>query len=229
MTRFIRLQCLALACLALSACYERHEWRQKLTVVVDTPDGQVSGSAVVQVNATYYGQLPATGTEVGYEVSGEATVVEVEPGKYLIAALGVAQGRIPEAFHEEFSGLSRREWLKEIPSLGRAARLPKSQMPRLLAFDGVGSIVTLQPEELSEFFGNGVSLNTVTLEVTDEPVTHGIASSLVERILNAPQGQLFSDDSGEVSAEISAANRELIFGTDLPIGEFVTLDRWRIE
>lgn len=68
---------------------ETHSWRQKLTLVVDTPGDDVTGSLVIEVRVSFYqgGQI-MIGTEVQYDLTGEAAVVEVLPGKFLFALTG---------------------------------------------------------------------------------------------------------------------------------------------
>ena len=43
--RGFQLSLAVLVAMSLSGCQDRHEWHQKLTVVVDTPSGEVSGSS----------------------------------------------------------------------------------------------------------------------------------------------------------------------------------------
>ena len=78
---------LVLCLVALAGCRTEHQWRQKTTLTVETPAGPRSGSSVVEVTALF-GKLPLTGNEVEYSFHGEATVVEIMPGRYLFALLG---------------------------------------------------------------------------------------------------------------------------------------------
>ncbi|MEO1639090.1 MAG: hypothetical protein AAFU41_07580 [Pseudomonadota bacterium] len=227
MTRFIRLLCLALACFALSACYERHEWRQKLTVVVDTPDGQVSGSAVVQVNATYYGQLPATGTEVGYEVSGEAVVVEVSTGKYLFALLDMSGERYYQAAKQHFDGSKRRDWLREVADQTVIAQLEGEYLPRFATFTDISDLTTFQritEEDFSRVFGSGVQLNTAYLEITDDPVSSGELQELLSPLIvswRQLQGLEPLQSSGSTSNPEAFAN--------VPLSELISRGIWRSQ
>ncbi len=73
----------------LAGCAEDEKWHQKLTVTVATPQGDVSGSSVTEVQLTL--REDALWTTAGYAYKifhrGEAVVVEVQPGKYLFAVL----------------------------------------------------------------------------------------------------------------------------------------------
>jgi hypothetical protein len=74
-----------LACLALTGC-QTYSWHQKMTVTVQTPSGEVSGSAVTAVRWSKH-WIQSDGMGWDYALAGEAVVVEVTPGHYLFALL----------------------------------------------------------------------------------------------------------------------------------------------
>ncbi len=166
---------LLLTLLVLGGCRDRHEWHQKTTVTVETPAGERSGAAVVGVVA-WFGQLPASGNEVEYRITGEATVVEVAPGRYLFALLGGSQERFYAAARDRFRGMPRKDWLREIPRQAVPVELTGGSIPLLVTFDDVADPKTVRrvdPADLAATFGPGFALKSVTLEVTREPVTEG--------------------------------------------------------
>jgi hypothetical protein len=170
-----RLLIVALGLLALTGCRDRHDWHQKLTLVVETPAGDVSGSAVVAVTALF-GVIPLTGTEVEYSLRGEATVVEVAPGRYLFALVPGSEERFYAAARDRFRGLQRGEWLFEIPKQTEGVSLLPDHVPMLVTFADVadpGSVMLVDPADLSASFGPGVRLKAVMLGITEEPVTEG--------------------------------------------------------
>jgi hypothetical protein len=163
------------ALLALPGCSENHSWHQKLTLVVATPQGEVSGSSVVEVRVTFY-DPPSFGTEVVYGLTGEATVLEVAPGKYLFALLGGSEERFYAAAKDRFKDMTRGAWLREIPKQTEPANLLPDHLPMLVTFDDIARPETVRlvdPADLAAVFGPGVSLKAVTLEVTEEAVTDG--------------------------------------------------------
>lgn len=198
MASLFRLLCLSISLIALSGCYERHEWRQKLTVVVDTPAGEVSGSAVVQVNVTYYGQLPATGSEVDYEISGEATSVEITPTQYLFVLLDGSEERFHRAARERFQGMKRQEWLREIGRQEAPIIIPPEQMPPMVAFLDISDpsfVRSVDADSFEQVFGDGYHLKEVLLEITDEPVVSGVVEDILSWWLtmrSGPRGQMVS-------------------------------------
>jgi hypothetical protein len=164
-------------------CAENHRWNQKLTLVIDTPAGEVTGSSVIEVRASFYENgMAFTNTELTRSLTGEATVVEVLPGRYLFALLGGNEGLIFDVAKDHFTGSDRGAWLRAIPDLTGPVAIPTDELPLLVTFDNITDPLTVRqvdPADLDTVFGAGVSLTTATLEVTDEPVTTG----RVERVL----------------------------------------------
>jgi hypothetical protein len=156
---------------------DNHSWRQKLTLVVETPDREVSGSSVVEVRASFYqGGQVMSGTEVHYEITGEATVVEVLPGRFLIALMGDSEELFARAAKNRFEGMTRGAWLRAIPGQTEAVTLTDDLIPMLVTFDDITKPETVRrvnPEDLEAAFGEGVRLKAVTLEITEEAVTEG--------------------------------------------------------
>jgi hypothetical protein len=76
-------------------------WNQRLTVVVQTPAGEVSGSAVTKVtNTDTTGGVfqPPEARRVISKVWGEAVAIEVLPGRWLFALLSGREDGKGEAF-----------------------------------------------------------------------------------------------------------------------------------
>jgi hypothetical protein len=171
--RHFRFLTLALGLIALTGCSDEHEWHEKLTLVVQTPAGEVTGSAVIKVVAAF-NNIPL-GNEVAFGVLGEATVVEVAPGRYLFALLGAGQ-LFSDAASDRFQGMSREEWLYEIPKQTEGVSLMPDYLPRLVTFADISdpaSVMLVDPSDLAATFGPGVVLTGARLEITDEPVTDG--------------------------------------------------------
>lgn len=165
----------AILLLTLAGCQDRNEWRQKLTVTVDTPNGEVAGSSVVRV-VSRFGQVPLSNSEVNYEVTGEATVVEVAPGLYLFALLGNSEAeRFYRALGYDYG--NRGEKLDRIARMqGESRVLEPKNYPLLVTFRDIDDPTTVErvdPDNLAASFGSGYRLKAITLEITDEKVTKG--------------------------------------------------------
>jgi hypothetical protein len=152
-------------------------WHQRLTLTVDTLEGEVSGAAVSEIRYTFYANpSKMTGREVSYDLTGEATVVEVLPGRYLFALIEGSEERFAMAAIDRFKGMTRGEWLRQIPRQTEPVILTGDKIPMLVTFDDIAKPETVRlvdPADLAASFGPGVSLKAVTLEITDERVTAG--------------------------------------------------------
>ena len=173
--------------------YKPHEtWRQKLTLVVETPAGEVTGSTVVEVDGNMR-QLPGSANEINYTIRGEATVVEVLPGRYLFALLGGSEGRFYAAAKDRFPGMKRQEWLQRIPDQTEPVSLLPDHVPMLVTFDDITKPKTVRevdPDDLAVMFGEGVRLKAVTLEITEEPVTEGRVEGVLGWMPDYPEAPI---------------------------------------
>ena len=193
---------------------DHYVWHQKLSVTMQTPRGIVSGSSVAEVRAAF-GVKPMSQAEVQYGYAGEATVVEVAPGKYLFALLGGTEERFACAagpamnwsgpWFPKPNAKPRGEWLAEIPQMAGQppVTVPKECLPLMVTFGDITDPKTVQrvdPDDLAASFGPGVSLKAVTLAVTDEPVTEGKVEAVLGWLGPYPEPALLPGDgrSGDI-------------------------------
>lgn len=163
--------------------YPSYTWRQKSIVTVEIPGGETSESTVVQVHASL-GPFPLSGTEVEYHLRGEATVVEVRPGQYLFVLLSESQNEWAARIWEKELPPHRRDWLARIGRLKGARTVPPKLYPLLVTFGDVAdptSVRRVDPADLAASFGPGIRLKSITLEITDEPVTEGRVEKVLVR------------------------------------------------
>ena len=164
---------------------DRYSWRQKLTITVETPAGEVSASSVSAVIwRKHWIQTDGMGWDC--DLTGEAVVVEVTPGRYLFALLKGA-GTTEYMGSVAAASIAGREGRVIDGALfgevqgkrGRAAgviSVPEYQYPLLVTFGDItdpATVTLVDPANLAASFGPGVRLKAVALEVTDEPVTEG--------------------------------------------------------
>jgi hypothetical protein len=196
MFRLYPVVLLLTAAMVLSSCMVSwFSFRQRLTIVVETPTGEVSGSSVTEVLYTRsWGPLvPVEAEGVRGSVTGEAVVVEVAPGRYLFALL-YAPNSGPDYWRRE-----AMQWVYLAYNLAAggtfdtrnyadAMRLLRSQpydvpvplppegWPVMVTFADVAdpaSVVRVDPDDLAASFGPGVRIKAVTLEITRARVTTG--------------------------------------------------------
>ncbi len=179
--RRARLAVFAVAAVGLAGCQDKHEWHQKLTVVVDTPSGEVSGSSTIEVVAVF-GQLPLSNNEVNYRITGEAAVVEVAPDRFLFALLGRSEERYYRAIRDQLRHVHRGDWLGRIPNMKEVVVLKPDNYPLLVSFRDINDpqrIFEVDPGDLASVFGVGFQLNRITLEITQSPITDGEAGAVL--------------------------------------------------
>lgn len=160
----------------LTGCQERYEWRQKMTVIVDTPYGERSGSSVTEVVA-HYGRLPLSGNEVNYELRGEAVVVEVLPGRFLFALLDEHTNELAASVWKDSLPPRRQDWLRAIKNLGGERSVPVELYPLLVTFIDASnpeSITQVESDNIGVYFGNNVYIKSINIEITKDAIANGV-------------------------------------------------------
>ncbi|MFT4159767.1 hypothetical protein [Shinella sp.] len=169
---------------ALSGCrligFYNWSWNQKLELRVMTPDGEVSGSSVIQASYGFWPKWYGMGDFMGasnHAHSGEAAFVEVAPGRYLFAIMSQND---PEMAYETFIGpitTSREERIEGFDRLYRLREtraLPRELYPTLVTFRDINdpaSVQKVDPDDLEASFGPGYALYGVNISITGDPVT----------------------------------------------------------
>lgn len=167
--------------------FKNWEWHQKLTLVVRTPTGIVSGGSVVAVKAgTSPKWLPGEGAGgMGGKTIGEASFVELAPGKYLFAVLGDEGSRALATFLPDI--VDNKEKATRFETLRETRDVSRNRYPLLVTFANIAdprSVQKVDPDNLAATFGPGVSLRRITLEITDEKVTSGEIARLLDWLAN---------------------------------------------
>jgi hypothetical protein len=194
----LRLLMLSLLLPVLAACnpFDRgFKWHQRLVLEVETPDGVVSGGSVVAVHV-WKSRVPGqAGIGMGSDVSGEASFVEVAPGRYLFALIGSSSPRelafrlfFPEPAPDTFERAALLEDMQ-----GETRVVPPERYPLLVTFadiDDPASVRQVDPHDLEAAFGPGVTLRRVTLEVTDDPETEGTVENVLDWLSEYPEPAL---------------------------------------
>jgi len=174
----------------LTSCnYRYEEFRYRMTVEVETPQGLRSGSSVIEVKLSDpgWGGLPTEGT--GASERGEAVAVDLPGGRVLFALLrNPDNGKTaavypyealkPSRYRGEYALIERT---KELKRMRGAGVLPKQSYPLLITFDDLVdpmSVKRVDPADLANIFGPGVNLRRIEIEMVDEPVTFELGDRL---------------------------------------------------
>lgn len=213
---------------AVYSCLPAHHvWHQKLTLVVDTPQGEVSGSSVIKVAFSGKNRILLRDLDSSdLSLTGEAAMVEVLPGRWLFALLQDQDVLIYNYVNDQQADghigleeaipmiLDQHEPLTLDPK-AEAAIHYAPRFPILVTFDDITKPETVRqvdPLNLEASFGPGVSLKEVTVEVTDEPVTEGRMEGLIRWLGEYPEPRLIPPDGRSTAAP---------FGMNVTQGEFI--------
>ncbi|PLK22388.1 hypothetical protein C0V72_15100 [Porphyrobacter sp. TH134] len=201
MARILQATCLALAALVLAGCAvvedKAPDYRYRLTVEIETPDGVKSGSSVIEVRQTLVraGSSPAN-QAVERRVRGEAVAVDLPGGKTLFALLRsdndidwvsrvyvLLTPQRREAFEDAMDNVLEVTGERTLPRMWPAnVIMPKrSAYPMMVTFRDPAdptTVALVNPDDLAAKFGEGVKLKRITVELTDERVTSGIEERL---------------------------------------------------
>lgn len=167
--------------LVLTGCGESYSWNQKLTVEVNTPGSVVSASSVTSVRYVLNAGLMDLWDGRGVYATGEAATIDLGDGKYVFALLKNSK-RLEGATHWAFYAFpseERKSWPLIGPMIERSGlrfELNGDNQPMLVTFDDINdptSVKEVDPANLAATFGPGYSLQSITLEITDDPVTEG--------------------------------------------------------
>ena len=201
MRKLLLVPLLLLALLTLTGC-ERYSWRQKLSVTVDTPAGEVSGASVSQISWRKH-WIRTDGMGWDYDLTGEAVVVEATPGRYLFALLkgagttefmgSVAAASIAGREGRVIDGALFDEVRDRRDRAAGVIAVPAYQYPMLVTFGDItdpSSVQLVDPDDLAASFGPGVRLKSVTLEVTDDAVTRQELDSILSWLDPFPEPAL---------------------------------------
>jgi hypothetical protein len=182
MDRLFRVLALGAVAIALAGC-TTDDYRYKLTLTLDTPDGPKTAFNVVAMHvfATQWG--------VRNDMRGEALYVDMGEGRRPLVALLTAQnppfiarkkGGWAEVGPYFLGNIYRDGKLQKAPLHDPHEMLP-DQLPDLVTFSDVNdpsTAIAVDPEHLEATLGSGVSWRSLTIELTDEPATTGIAKKL---------------------------------------------------
>lgn len=214
MTRAITGLLALLSAMLLSGCDSQigETFNYRLIVEVETPDGVVTGSSVIQVKVTESNSplIAPEGRGVNARMRGEAVAVDLPDGPVLFALLR-SESSVDAGKWYAFKGIEGRapggrpgspERARALMRTSRAGDLWPRDYPMLVTFDDLDdptSVKSVDPDDMGSAFGEGVNLKRVAVELTDDPVTTGIEERLVwlqqlkGSLLRRPKGTPIGD------------------------------------
>lgn len=183
--------------LGLVGCSGTASYRYKLTLAVNTPEGVKRASTIVEVLFRDV-LIPARGTM--HTLRGEALYLDLGPGARPLIALLTSQlhpkygaeirwtrdwGPSANLFQQLY-GLKPPtdkviEYVSSLAGMRGAHSITPNDLPDLVTFADTKdpkSVIEVDPNDLQATLGPNISWNDITLEVTDEPISHGIERKL---------------------------------------------------
>jgi len=181
--------------------------RYKLTAVVETPQGLRSGHSVLEYRGSMAGSMFGAMAGSGFSVRGEAVAVDVAPGQVMFVLLQTRSDfdfpanvlnaiQIPKDESpppkDRAGEMERTQRIYDQIRANHAVYpiwRPRDQRagngpwrgPYFIRFRNINDPKTAEevnPDDLAKSFGPGVKLRSLTIQVTDEPVTTGIEKRL---------------------------------------------------
>ena len=178
------------------------DYRYRLKVEIETPQGLRTGSSVIEVSNHLERSINGGGYSFIYKARGEAVAVDLPGGRTLFALLrgddlsnvdwaarivyDLTPLVVPETSDEYAS--ERVQRLKNAVANREPVTLPRSMpfwgnaeapsaYPLLATFRDIrdpASVERVDSADLAATFGPGVVLRRITVTITDDPVTTGI-------------------------------------------------------
>lgn len=180
--------------IAWNIAYPSVSWRYKITIIVETPEGIKIGSAVKEVRVF---AAPAIGGTGGGNATtiGEAVLIDLGKYGHLFALTYTDEYFV---FLNTFPGppILTTEGIEYYTTL-RATRtsVPKrGAWPRMMFYKDVLDPISgklVDPNDMSSTLGEGFVLKDVTIETSNEPITHKIEQYLPW--LKNMEGNLYGD------------------------------------
>lgn len=165
------------------------DYRYRLTVEVDTPQGLRSGSSVLQVASHVSSRNSLAPGDVTTQVQGEAVAVDLPGGRTLFALLakpGGAEGANAYAFDALITKpwVGWEDYVADVNALAKTQDvgvLPLEAWPMLVTFgdiDDPTSVALVDPTDPGVRLGPGVKVRRITVQITGDAVTRGIEKRL---------------------------------------------------
>ena len=165
----------AAAVVGFFSLWDHASMRYKLTYVVEVNGEERTGSGVIQLRSEDTTRFPWPGVGYGFSAKGEAVVVDLGDGRYLFSLLNNAATLPFKPFIAYYEGDgSPVDVVRALKAERPSIELTTDQLPMLVTFRDINdptSVREVDPDNLAATLGPGVRLESVTLEITDEPVS----------------------------------------------------------
>ncbi len=191
--------------LTLSGCSDPiTRWHQRMTVIVETPDGVRQASSVLGVGLERSDGISAeifknmAGASYRWHYTGEAVALDLGEGRWLFALFADYEPgyiALKTLLGEGSKGYSRdaavsqavADYVRDVP-----VEVPTELYPLLVTFEDINdpaSVRSVDPANLAASFGEGYALDAITLEITDALITTGVLERVLVAWLDMAEGR----------------------------------------
>ncbi len=169
----------------------------RLTATVETPEGERQGHSVIAVWWRGANKIFGSQASAGFTVRGEAVAVDLPNGQTMFVVLGTPDFQDWAAYQHDNVSVSVAEgedmshvWPRiaadrHVYPVARrtliGTPLEMNNYPMFVRFRNIADPRTVEevnPDDLAASFGPGYRLKSLTVQMTDEPVTTGIEKRL---------------------------------------------------
>jgi hypothetical protein len=173
--------------------YPTYAVRYRLTVNAIVGAQPHSGSSVIEIRVKTQPNL-LDNPRWAFRVDGEATFVDLGDGRNLVALLnsGPTKGKGSDAITILFRAFDfpfNPDNAADLPKLDGERRLQPADWPSFATFPDVSdalSVKAVDASALQDTYGAGARIESVTVSITHDPVTHSLEQNLPS-LGNAPQ------------------------------------------
>jgi len=166
--------------------YPFGSFNYRLTLVIETPEGEIVGSSVRKIYVFTEPKIFPEQRSRHSDVKGEAVVVDLGKRGVLFALLSKENDndygdRIAFQEFPQLGGM-KPEAIKNYPNIKAKNNLSFDKLPMLIRFRDINDPKTVEkvdPDNLKKSFGKGVKLVSATIEITDDEVTTGKIKDLL--------------------------------------------------
>ncbi|HET6407094.1 MAG TPA: hypothetical protein VFG14_04375 [Chthoniobacteraceae bacterium] len=192
-TRLRSVAALLIAVFMVSACGQLPTYRYEMSLEVETPESLRTGSSVIEVRTSKGSGFPGPEAGgIGTSVEGEAVMIDLGSRGKLFALLYSPQNRdyaagiapsvlLPVLIDRRGTAAAWGNNLRALKKVRGSAALNLHQYPLLVRFRDIRdprTVVRVLPNDLASHFGPGVRLRGINIQISEDPITQGIASHL---------------------------------------------------
>ena len=167
----------------MAGCGQRTKWAQKTTIYFATPNGPVVASQVMRIKYKNTWISDILGGGQFWDVEGEALIAKLGEHYVFVTLFSLKRDIFVDSYNAAYDdGLRYPQTIKKIKRHWDPLDVPRRSWPAFVVFNDLGdpdSGQRFSADELSARFGEGYSVERITIEATRDPVTKGSVKTVL--------------------------------------------------